>query len=105
MSQTLPPPVRLHNIHEQPDVVRRSIELELDVPHWFFEAERITIVACGSSRHAAMVAQEWIEALARASVRVLDASEWCDRAMLMEPGTYMEKKQSIVLIFEVLPLQ
>ena len=87
MSQTLLPPVMLHNIYEQPDVVRRSIELDLEVPNWFFVAERITIVACGSSRHAAMVAQEWIEVLARVSVRVLDASEWCDRAVLMEPGT------------------
>ena len=86
-TQTLPPPVMLHNIYEQPDVVRRSIELEFDVPDWFFAAERITIVACGSSRHAALVAQEWIESLARVSVRVLDASQWCDRAVLMEPGT------------------
>ena len=87
MSQTLPSPVMLRNIHEQPDVVRRSIELEFDVPDWFFAAKRITIVACGSSRHAALVAQEWIESLARVSVRVLDASQWCDRAVLMEPGT------------------
>ncbi len=87
MSQIPPPPVMLHNIHEQPDVVRRSIALELDVPDWFFAAERITIVACGSSRHAALVAQEWIESLARVSVRVVDASQWCDRAVLMEPGT------------------
>ena len=87
MAPTPPPPVMLHNIHEQPDVVQRSIELELNVPDWFFAAERITIVACGSSRHAALVAQEWIEALARVSVRVVDASEWCDRAVLMEPGT------------------
>ena len=87
MSQTLPSSVMLRNIHEQPDVVRRSIELKVDVPDWFFAAERITIVACGSSRHAALVAQEWIESLARVSVRVLDASQWCDRAVLMEPGT------------------
>ena len=87
MSQTLPSPVMLRNIHEQPDVVRRSIALELEVPDWFFAAERITFVACGSSRHAAMVAQEWIESLARVNVRVLDAAQWCDRAVLMEPGT------------------
>ena len=86
-TQTLSPPVMLHNIYEQPDVVRRSIALELEVPDWFFAAERITFVACGSSRHAALVAQEWIESLARVSVRVLDASQWCDRAVLMEPGT------------------
>ena len=87
MSQTLPSPVMLRNIHEQPDVVRRSIALELEVPDWFFAAERITFVACGSSRHAAMVAQDWIESLARVNVRVLDAAQWCDRAVLMEPGT------------------
>lgn len=85
--QTLPPSVMLHNIYEQPDVVRRSIALEFDVPDWFLAVERITIVACGSSRHAAMVAHCWIESLARVSVRVLDAGEWCDRAVLMEPGT------------------
>ena len=67
MSMAQTPPVMLHNIYEQPDVVRRSIELDLEVPNWFFVAERITIVACGSSRHAALVAQEWIEALARVS--------------------------------------
>ena len=87
MSMAQTPPVMLHNIYEQPDVVRRSTQLDLDVPDWFFVAERITLVACGSSRHAALVAQHWIESLARVSVRVLDASQWCDRAVLMEPGT------------------
>jgi glutamine---fructose-6-phosphate transaminase (isomerizing) len=79
--------VMLENIHEQPEVVRRSLVLALALPDWFLEAKRITIVACGSSRHGALVAQEWFESFAQVAVRIVDAAEWCDRLPWIETGT------------------
>ncbi len=79
--------VMLENVHEQPEVVRRSLSLAFALPDWFLEAKRITIVACGSSRHSALVAQEWFESFAQVAVRILDAAEWCDRLPWMESGT------------------
>ncbi len=79
--------VMLQNISEQPEVVRRSLALDLALPDWVWDAERLAIVACGSSRHAALVAQEWVESLAQVPVRVLDAAEWSYRLPLLEAGT------------------
>jgi glucosamine 6-phosphate synthetase-like amidotransferase/phosphosugar isomerase protein len=79
--------VMLKNIGEQAEVVRRSLALALPLPDWLLEAQRLAIVACGSSRHAALVAQDWFESLAQVPVRVLDAAECCDRLPLLESGT------------------
>jgi glucosamine--fructose-6-phosphate aminotransferase (isomerizing) len=47
---------------------------------------RITIIACGTSYHSALIAKYWIEGIARLSVEVDIASEFRYRAAEMTPG-------------------
>lgn len=86
----------LKEIYEQPEVVRRCLKaylkpdwnsvqdaalpcspFKLDLPEALFAAvSEIQIVACGTSRHAALVAQYWLEQLAGIPTRVRSASEF-----------------------------
>jgi D-arabinose 5-phosphate isomerase GutQ len=81
--------VMLQNIWEQPQVVADCLALDLNLPSWLHgtSTKRLVLLACGSSRHAALVAQEWFESLAKIPTRVLDAAAWTDRAPLLEPQT------------------
>jgi glutamine---fructose-6-phosphate transaminase (isomerizing) len=86
----------LKEIYEQPEVVRRCLATYLN-PHWssdqaftgastpfnlalpaqlFATVAEIHIVACGTSRHAGLVAQYWLEQLAGIPTRVRSASEF-----------------------------
>src|SRR3546814_13082653 len=52
----------------------------------FADLPRITIVACGTSFYAGMVAKYWLEQFARVPVELDIASEFCYRAPVLEKG-------------------
>jgi glucosamine--fructose-6-phosphate aminotransferase (isomerizing) len=57
-----------------------------DLPFELANISRVTIVACGTSFHAGLVAKYWIERLARVRVEVEIASEFRYRAPHMSEG-------------------
>jgi glucosamine--fructose-6-phosphate aminotransferase (isomerizing) len=83
-------------IYEQPTVVAqtlRSYVRQLDesvaLPQIDFDLSRIsrvTIVACGTSYYAGLVAKYWFEAFARLPVDIDVASEFRYRDPVLEPG-------------------
>ena len=92
----------LKEIHEQPDALRNAMRGRLDYEEGssrlgglnlqqgeLREIKRIIITACGTSWHAALIAEYMIEELARIPVEVEYASEFRYRSPIMEPGTIM----------------
>jgi glucosamine--fructose-6-phosphate aminotransferase (isomerizing) len=83
-------------IFEQPIVVAqtlqsyvRSLEQQVALPDMnfsFADVPRITIVACGTSFYAGMVAKYWLEQFARVPVELDIASEFRYRQPVLEPG-------------------
>ncbi|GGZ01870.1 glutamine--fructose-6-phosphate transaminase (isomerizing) [Novosphingobium colocasiae] len=83
-------------IFEQPTVVAqtlrsyvRQIDQSVALPQIDFDLStinRITIVACGTSFYAGMVAKYWIETFARLPVDIDVASEFRYRDPVLEPG-------------------
>jgi len=83
-------------IFEQPTVVAqtlrsyiRQVDRSVALPQIDFDltrVRRITIVACGTSYYAGMVAKYWIEHFARLPVDIDVASEFRYRDPVMEPG-------------------
>ncbi|SIN90204.1 glutamine--fructose-6-phosphate transaminase [Parasphingorhabdus marina DSM 22363] len=83
-------------IFEQPTVVAqtlqsyiRPLEQQVALPQMGFDLEsikRITIVACGTSYYAGMVAKYWFETFARVPVDLDVASEFRYREPVLEPG-------------------
>ena len=83
-------------IFEQPIVVAqtlssyiRPLEQQVSLPDMefsFADVPRITIVACGTSYYAGMVAKYWFEQFARVPVELDIASEFRYRAPVLEPG-------------------
>ena len=86
----------LKEIYEQPIVVAqtlrsylRRLEGELALPTEDFDlasVKRVTIVACGTSFYAGMVAKYWFEQFARVPVDIDVASEFRYREPVMEGG-------------------
>jgi glutamine---fructose-6-phosphate transaminase (isomerizing) len=86
----------LKEIYEQPIVVAqtlrsylRRLEGELALPTEDFDlsgVRRVTIVACGTSFYAGMVAKYWFEQFARVPVDIDVASEFRYRAPVLEEG-------------------
>ncbi|MEY3906472.1 MAG: hypothetical protein RIR59_1295, partial [Pseudomonadota bacterium] len=86
----------LKEIFEQPTVVAqtlqsyiRAVEQQVALPQMDFdlsEIRRITIVACGTSFYAGMVAKYWFEQFARVPVDIDVASEFRYRNPVLEPG-------------------
>jgi glutamine---fructose-6-phosphate transaminase (isomerizing) len=83
-------------IFEQPAVIgdtlralidpgSRTVHLP-DLPWPLGELSRITIIACGTSWHAGLIAKYWLEGLARIPVEVDIASEFRYRTPAMIPG-------------------
>lgn len=76
----------LKEIHEQPDVIRRTLSEYLNVSHTGLHfrplpfalenVSRLTIVACGTAFYAGMVAKYWFENIARIPVELDIASEF-----------------------------
>ncbi len=83
-------------IFEQPTVVAqtlqsyiRSVEQQVALPQMDFDLaaiNRITIVACGTSFYAGMVAKYWFETFARVPVDIDVASEFRYRDPVLEAG-------------------
>ena len=86
----------LKEIYEQPVVVAQTLksylrrlegEVALPVPDFDLSAiKRVTIVACGTSFYAGMVAKYWFEQFARVPVDLDVASEFRYREPVMEDG-------------------
>jgi glucosamine--fructose-6-phosphate aminotransferase (isomerizing) len=83
-------------IFEQPTVVAqtlqsyiRPVEQQVALPQMDFDladVRRITIVACGTSFYAGLVAKYWFERFARVPVDIDVASEFRYRDPVLEPG-------------------
>ncbi len=83
-------------IFEQPTVVAqtlrsylRPLEQRVALPQLDFDLasiRRITIVACGTSFYAGLVAKYWLEQFARVAVDIDVASEFRYRSPVLEPG-------------------
>jgi glucosamine--fructose-6-phosphate aminotransferase (isomerizing) len=83
-------------IFEQPTVVAqtlrsyiRQVDQSVALPQFDFDLStisRVTIVACGTSYYAAMVAKYWFEQFARLPVDIDFASEFRYRDPVLEPG-------------------
>jgi glucosamine--fructose-6-phosphate aminotransferase (isomerizing) len=83
-------------IFEQPTVVAqtlrsylRPVEMQVALPQIDFDisaVERVTIVACGTSYYAGMVAKYWFERFARVPVDIDYASEFRYREPVLSPG-------------------
>jgi glucosamine--fructose-6-phosphate aminotransferase (isomerizing) len=86
----------LKEIHEQPIVVAqtlrsyiRGVEQTVALPQMDFDlstVKRITIVACGTSFYAGLVAKYWFESFARVPVDIDVASEFRYRDPVFEEG-------------------
>ena len=86
----------LKEIYEQPIVVAQTLRsylqrlegrVTLPIPdHDLSGVKRVTIVACGTSFYAGMVAKYWFEQFARVPVDLDVASEFRYREPVMEPG-------------------
>jgi len=86
----------LKEIHEQPIVVAqtlrsyiRGVEQTVALPQMDFDlsaVKRVTIVACGTSFYAGLVAKYWFESFARVPVDIDVASEFRYRDPVFEDG-------------------
>jgi len=86
-------------IYEQPIVVAQTLRgylqrledrVTLPIPDFDLSSiKRVTIVACGTSYYAGMVAKYWFEQFARVAVDIDVASEFRYRAPVMEDGGLM----------------
>ena len=86
----------LKEIYEQPVVVAqtlraylRRLDGEVALPTENFDlagVKRVTIVACGTSYYAGLVAKYWFEQFARVPVDIDFASEFRYREPVLEPG-------------------
>ena len=86
----------LKEIHEQPIVVAqtlrsyiRGVEQTVALPQMDFDlstVKRVTIVACGTSFYAGLVAKYWFESFARVPVDIDVASEFRYRDPVFEEG-------------------
>ncbi|MEG3180457.1 glutamine--fructose-6-phosphate transaminase (isomerizing) [Sphingomonas sp. LT1P40] len=86
-------------IYEQPIVVAQTLsgylqrleeKVTLPIPDFDLSSiRRVTIVACGTSYYAGMVAKYWFEQFARVAVDIDVASEFRYRAPVMEDGGLM----------------
>jgi glucosamine--fructose-6-phosphate aminotransferase (isomerizing) len=72
-------------LHALINPATRSVTLP-PLPFALGAVERMTIVACGTSYHAAIIAKYWLESVARISVEVDIASEFRYRAAEMPKG-------------------
>ncbi|MBK1695229.1 glutamine--fructose-6-phosphate transaminase (isomerizing) [Chromatium weissei] len=89
----------LKEIFEQPQAIAATLEGRLlanrvlpesfgnEAAALFAQLQAVTIVACGTSYHAALVARNWIEAIAGLPCQIEVASEYRYRAHVVLPNT------------------
>ena len=90
------PHFMLKEIYEQPAVIGDTLHSLLnprdgavalpDLPFDPGRVDRVTVVACGTSYHAGLVAKYWLARLARVEVEVEIASEFRYRTPVLPPG-------------------
>ena len=86
----------LKEIYEQPQVIGDTLhsfvnpaQRSITLPDFFFdpaEATKFTLIACGTSYYACLVAKYWLETLARVPVEADIASEFRYRGAAMPEG-------------------
>ncbi|MGQ9872102.1 isomerizing glutamine--fructose-6-phosphate transaminase [Leptodesmis sp.] len=87
------PHCMLQEIYQQPEVVAKCLERYggVGIRDWQArigeQESEIHILACGSSRHAGLVAQYWLEQLAGIPTRVRSASEFQEAPWPLTPNT------------------
>ena len=91
----------LKEIHEQPRAIAETLEGRIGdgkllegcfgptAAALFDRIRRVTIIACGTSYHAGLVASYWFEGIAGLPCRVEVASEWRYRQSVAEPDTLL----------------
>jgi glucosamine 6-phosphate synthetase-like amidotransferase/phosphosugar isomerase protein len=79
----------LRNIQEQPDIAQRCLDLDLSLLESLQHPDSLQLLACGSSYHAALVAQFWFEQLTGKPTTVFDAANMCDRNLRSEANTLL----------------
>lgn len=97
----------LKEIYEQPDVIKRTTEGRLGssgvllaafgmgVPAIFRELKSVTLVACGTSYHACLIAKYWIEEYLELPAVVEIASEYRYRKIVLpEDSLFISVSQS-----------
>ena len=90
------PHFMLKEIHEQPAVIGDTLQACLNarsqavsfpqLPFDLSKVSRVTLIACGTSYHAALVAKYWFEKFSKVSVDCDIASEFRYRAQNLQPG-------------------
>jgi len=93
------PHYMLKEIHEQPRAIADTLEGRIangrlieqsfgpNASEVFDQTERVSIIACGTSYHAGLVAKQWLEAIADLPCSVEVASEFRYRKVVAEPNT------------------
>lgn len=86
----------LKEIYEQPSVIGQTLNVYYNpttarvampaLPFALADISHITIVACGTSYYAGLVARYWLESLTRLPVAIDVASEFRYREPVMQPG-------------------
>jgi len=92
----------LKEIHEQPQAIAQTIEGNIDketgvisvtelahCPQILQSIERVSMVACGTARHAAIIGKYYIERFAGVPVHVDYASEFRYRHPILSPNTLL----------------
>lgn len=89
----------LKEIHEQPIVIRNTLNGRISDTHvleeafgvkakgFFDEVKSVQIVACGTSFHAGMITKYWLENIAKMTCQVDIASDYRYRNIIVQPGT------------------
>jgi glucosamine--fructose-6-phosphate aminotransferase (isomerizing) len=72
-------------LHAHFNPTARSVHLP-ELPFDLAKVSKVTIIACGTSYHAAMIARYWFEKIARVPVETDIASEYRYRAPVLTPG-------------------
>ncbi|MFK5985147.1 MAG: glutamine--fructose-6-phosphate transaminase (isomerizing) [Pseudomonadota bacterium] len=91
----------LKEIYEQPRAISETLEGRIDTKNVliaafgfnaeaiFKEIDSVTIVACGTSYHAGLVAKYWLEEMAEIPCQVEVASEFRYRKVILSPNTLL----------------
>lgn len=88
----------LKEIYQQPEVLRTCLAAylagDLDVPinlnlpiELYAELDQIHLIACGTSRHAGLVAQHWLEQIAGIPTRIRSGSEFVSAPLPLTANT------------------